>query len=67
MSVRVRDVVARMQVVDGDSLLTPQMLARIVTAVKEALDACNEDERSRRRDTKVAADDRCGCGEEDMP
>ena len=66
MNVHVRDVVARMQVIDGDSLLTPQVLARIVAAVKQALEACDDDERSRKRDTRVADDDGCGCSKEDM-
>ncbi len=65
MSVCIRDVVARMQVVDGDSLLTPQMLARIVSAVTQSLAACEQDERSRKRDTKVGTACSGGCESED--
>ncbi len=50
---RIRDVVANMQVVDGDSLLTPQLMARIVTAVMSAMESQREDDHARRRDTKV--------------
>jgi len=53
MSVRIRDVVARMQVVDGDSLLTPPILARIVAAVTDAMEVARDDEHSRKRDTRV--------------
>ena len=53
MGVRVRRMNATMRVVDGESLLTPQLLDRIVTAVMEALDAQEGDERSRRRDTRL--------------
>jgi hypothetical protein len=53
-SVHVRSIVARTAVVDGDALLTPQLLARIVTAVTQALAAAEADERSRRRDTRLA-------------
>jgi hypothetical protein len=53
MSVRIHDVTARMSIVDGDSLLTPQLMARIVAAVTQALEASRADEKSRQRDTKV--------------
>ena len=36
MNVRIHDIVAQTQVVDGDSLLTPQVMARIVRAVMQA-------------------------------
>jgi len=55
MSVRIHDVVARLSVVDGDSLLSPQLLARIVAAVTQALEASKADEKSRKRDTQVGA------------
>jgi hypothetical protein len=53
MSVRIHDVVARLSIVDGDSLLTPHLMARIVAAVTQALEASRADEKSRMRDTKV--------------
>lgn len=59
MSVRIRDIVAQMQVVDGDSLLTPQVTARIVAAVMRAMEVNHEDERARQRDTKVAGGGCC--------
>ena len=55
MTTRVRKVNATMRVVDGDSLLSPQLMDRIVSAVLEAMDASHDDERSRRRDTKIGA------------
>ena len=55
MATRVRKVNATMRVVDGESLLSPQLMDRIVAAVMEALDSSHEDERSRRRDTKIGA------------
>jgi hypothetical protein len=62
MATRVRKVNATMRVVDGESLLSPQLMDRIVAAVIEALDASHDDERSRRRDTKIGAC--CGtCGQ----
>lgn len=54
MNVRIRDVVAQTQVVDGDSLLTPQVMARIVSAVMQALQAQGDDDKARRRDTQLA-------------
>jgi hypothetical protein len=59
MSVRIRNIVAQMQVVDGDSLLTPQVTARIVAAVMHAMEVNHEDERARQRDTKVAGGGCC--------
>lgn len=58
--VHIRDVVAQTQVLDGDSLLTPAVLARIVTAVLAAQRAQQQDEEARRRDTQVGGGD-CGC------
>ena len=54
-TVRVRKVNATMRVVDGESLLSPQLMQRIVGAVLDALDTSQDDERSRRRDTKIGA------------
>lgn len=55
MATRVRKVNATMRVIDGESLLSPQLMDRIVAAVMEAMDASHDDERSRRRDTKIGA------------
>lgn len=55
--VHIREVVGRLSVVDGESLLTPPLLERIVSAVLEAVRNEHRDEASRRRDTHVG----CGC------
>jgi hypothetical protein len=55
MAVRVHKMNATMRVVDGDSLLTAQVLDRIIEAVTEAMDSQHEDERSLRRDTRIGA------------
>ena len=55
MAVRVHKMNATMRVVDGDSLLTAQVLDRIIEAVTEAMDPQHEDERSLRRDTRIGA------------
>jgi hypothetical protein len=65
VDIRIQEIVARMQVVDGDALLTPQLLARIVAAVSQAMAAGEADARSRRRDTQVGAGHDCGCGGDD--
>lgn len=57
--VHIRDVVAQTQVLDGDSLLTPAVLARIVAAVLAAQRTQQQDEDARRRDTQIAGD--CSC------
>lgn len=57
--VHIRDVVAQTHVLDGDSLLTPAVLARIVAAVLAAQRAQQQDEDARRRDTQIGGD--CGC------
>lgn len=59
MNVRIHDIVAQTQVVDGDSLLTPQVMARIVAAVMQALQAQGEDDKARRRDTQLAGSACC--------
>lgn len=60
MAVRVRKMNATMRVVDGESLLTPQLMQRIVTQVLDALDTQEEDDRSRRRDTQIGGADAGG-------
>lgn len=62
MEARVREVAVTMSAVDGESLLSPQLMQRVVTAVLAALAAQRESEESRRRDVSVGAD--CGCQEE---
>jgi len=65
MDIRIHDVVAKTQVVDADSLLTPAVLARIVQAVLAAQAAQRQDEHARRRDTRVGdGEGECGCGGE---
>ena len=59
MNVRIHDIVAQTQVVDGDSLLTPHVMARIVAAVMQALQAQGEDDKARRRDTQLAGSACC--------
>jgi hypothetical protein len=59
MQARVREVAVTMSAVDGESLLSPQLMQRVVSAVLAALAAQREGEESRRRDTAVGAD--CGC------
>lgn len=59
MEARVREAAVTLTAVDGDSLLSPQLMARVVSAVLAALAAQRESEASRRRDTRVAG---CGCG-----
>jgi len=61
-SVHIRNVIARTSVVDGDALLTPQLMARIVTAVTQAISAAQADEKSRQRDTRIrGGDSDCCC------
>jgi hypothetical protein len=62
MEARVREVAVTMSAVDGESLLSPQLLQRVVSAVLAALAAQRAGEESRRRDVSVGAD--CGCQEE---
>lgn len=52
-NVRIHEINATMRVVDGESLLSPQLMQRIVRAVMEALEAGRDDDRSRRRDTRI--------------
>lgn len=60
--VRVREVVGEVHAVDGDSLLSPQVLERIVVAVTRAMAARATDAESRMRDTRVGGGG-CGCGD----
>jgi hypothetical protein len=57
MEARVREATVNLSAVDGESLLSPQLLARVVSAVLDALAARREGEASRRRDTHVP----CAC------
>jgi hypothetical protein len=59
--VRIREAVVSMRVVDGDSLLSPVLLERIVQAVQAAMARQHEDEQARRHDTRLAASSSCGC------
>ena len=62
---RVREAAVTMSAVDGESLLTPQLLARVVSAVLGALEAQKGAEANRRRDARIGGHG-CGCcgGEE---
>jgi hypothetical protein len=65
--VRIREVVGTVRVVDGESLLTPALLERIVAAVLQSLGHQRRDDESRRRDTRIGGGDGgCsdGCGGE---
>ena len=55
---RVREASVTMSAVDGESLLSPQLMARVVSAVLSALSAQRESDASRRRDVSVGG----GCG-----
>jgi len=61
MQTRIREVIANTQVVDGDALLTPLVMARIVTAVMAAMKASQADDSARRRDTHIGDAGAC-CG-----
>lgn len=60
--VRVREVVGTVRVVDGDALLSPALLERIVRAVLQALEAQRRQDLARRRDTRIE-DGSCESGE----
>ncbi len=53
---RVREVVATLQVVDGESLLSASMMERIVAAVLRAIESGRGDEASRKRDTRIGGE-----------
>jgi hypothetical protein len=59
--VRIREAAVSMRVVDGESLLTPVLLERIVDAVQAALAAQQEAAQARRRDTRLSGGGACGC------
>ena len=59
--VRIREAAVSMRVVDGESLLTPALLERIVDAVQAALAAQHEATQARRRDTRLSVGGGCGC------
>jgi hypothetical protein len=59
LEARVREAAVTMSAVDGESLLSPQLMQRVVGAVLVALAAQRESEESRRRDTHVG--EGCGC------
>ena len=65
MAVFIRNVTATTRVVDGDALLAPRTLERIVAAVMDALEDHKADESSRVRDTRIggACCDACESGE----
>ncbi len=53
MDVRIDEMHTRIDAVDGDSLLTQQVLERIVRAVIRAMADGQRDERSRRHDVDL--------------
>lgn len=59
--VRIREAAVSMRVVDGESLLTPALLERIVEAVQAALAAQHDAAQARRRDTWLSGGAACGC------
>jgi hypothetical protein len=63
--VRIREAAVSMRVVDGESLLTPVLLERIVDAVQAALAAQHEAAQARRRDTRLSGSGGCGCAGSD--
>ena len=60
MQVQINEVVSRVRAVDGESLLTHEVLQRIVAAVIRALDEMRARERKLRDDTRL---DSAGPGE----
>jgi len=64
MQTRIREVVANTQVVDGDALLTPIVMARIVTAVMAAMKATRNDDEARQRDTRIGGAGACCHGQD---
>lgn len=51
--VHIHEIVGTMRLVDGESLLSGQILERIVEAVLAAVEADRRDDASRRRDTRI--------------
>jgi hypothetical protein len=60
MDTRIRETALSLTVVDGESLLSPALAARLIAAVLEASQSQREDEDRRRRDTRIDADGGCG-------
>lgn len=60
MQVHINEVVSRVRAVDGESLLTRDVLQRIVAAVVDALDEKRASESARKRDTQIEAPDGTG-------
>ena len=60
--VRIREVIATMRVTDSESLLSPEVMERIVSAVLLAMRQDQRDEASRKQDVRIGA---CcsGCGD----
>lgn len=55
MQVRIREVVGTVRAVDGDSLLSPQLMERIVAAVIRAIEAQRLDADRHARDTRISS------------
>jgi hypothetical protein len=53
MEARVREAAVTMSAVDGESLLSPQLMQRVVSAVLAALAAQRQGDESRRHDTHI--------------
>ena len=60
MPVHIREAAVSMRMVDGNSTFTPAALQQLLAIVAQALHAGEEDERARRRDTRIGG--ACGCG-----
>jgi hypothetical protein len=63
LQARVREAAVTMTAVDGASLLSPQLMTRVVAAVLAALAAQRASDESRRRDTRVGSGCECDGGE----
>ena len=59
MDTRIRETALSLTVVDGESLLSPALAARLIAAVLEAAQSQREDEDRRRRDTRIGTDGGC--------
>ena len=53
MQVHINEVVSRVRAVDGESLLTLEVLQRIVAAVVAAMNEARAEQRSLQHDTKL--------------
>jgi hypothetical protein len=60
MDVRIQNVTGTVTAVGGDALLSPAVLARVVSAVMAALEEKTLRERRARSDTKVSSEGCCG-------